>query len=91
MFPEHALSILIPVLVIGVLWVLVRHWILPFVLGFALAVALGPSARPLIADAWAAVVQVGNAVFGSGRDLGEPSSEEWDRRAPRRGSSEEIR
>ncbi len=77
MFPEHALSILIPVLVIGVLWVLVRHWILPFVLGFALAVALGPSARPLIADAWAGVVQAGNAVFGSDRDLGEPASEAW--------------
>ena len=91
MFPEHALSILIPVLVIGVLWVLVRHWILPFVLGFALAVALGPAARPLMADAWAGVVQAGNAVFGSGRDLGEPPSEEWDRRVPRRGSYEEIR
>jgi hypothetical protein len=91
MFPEHALSILIPVLVIGVLWVLVRHWILPFVLGFALAVALGPSARPLMGNAWAAVVQVGNAVFGSGGDLGEPPFEEWDRRAPRRGSYEEIR
>jgi hypothetical protein len=91
MFPEHALSILIPLLVIGVLWVLVRHWILPFVLGFALAVALGPSARPLVADTWAAVVQVGNALFGSGRDLDQPPSEEWDRRTPRRGSYEDVR
>ncbi len=80
---EHAISILVPLLVLGVLWVLVRHWILPFVLGFALAVALGPSARPVLASAWSAVVQVGDRVFGTGGDMGEPRPEEWDRRPPR--------
>ncbi len=69
----------------------VRHWILPFVLGFALAVALGPSARPLIAGAWAAVVQVGDAVFGPGGNTGDPRPEEWDRRAPQRGGYGEFR
>ena len=88
---EQAVSILIPILVLGVLWVLVRHWILPFVLGFALAVALGPSARPLMAGAWTAVVQVGDRMFGTGGDRDEPRPEEWDRRAPRRGGYEEFR
>jgi hypothetical protein len=46
MYAEHALSILIPLVVLAILWTLVRHWTLPFVLGFAFAVALGPSARP---------------------------------------------
>ncbi len=87
---EQAISILIPILVLGVLWVLVRHWILPFVLGFALAVALGPSARPLMTGAWAAVVQVGDRIFGAG-DVDEPRPEEWDRRPPRRGGYEEFR
>jgi hypothetical protein len=88
---EHAVSILVPLLVLGVLWVMVRHWILPFVLGFALAVALGPSARPLMASAWAAVVQVGNAIFDAGGSMDEPRPEEWDRRPPRRGGHEEFR
>jgi hypothetical protein len=87
----HAISILVPLLVLGVLWVLVRHWILPFVLGFALAVALGPSARPMLASAWSAVVQVGDRIFGAGRSMDEPHPEEWDRRAPRRGGYEEFR
>ncbi len=86
---EHAISILVPLLVLGVLWVLVRHWILPFVLGFALAVALGPSARPLMANAWSAVVQVGDTIFGTG-SLDEAHPEEWDRRSPRRGGYEEL-
>jgi hypothetical protein len=87
---EHAVSILVPLLVLGVLWVMVRHWILPFVLGFALAVALGPSARPLMASAWAAVMQVGNTIFDTG-SLDEPRPEDWDRRPPRRGGYEEFR
>ncbi len=90
MYTEHAISILIPLLVLGVLWVMVRHWILPFVLGFALAVALGPSARPLMASAWAAVVQVGDTIFGAGGDMDEVHPEEWDRRSPRRGGYEEF-
>lgn len=64
----NAVSILVPILVLVVLWTLVRHWILPFVLGFALAVALGPSARPMVANAWDAVAEAGNAVFGRFRD-----------------------
>ena len=88
---EHAISILIPILVLGVLWVMVRHWILPFVLGFALAVALGPSARPLLASAWGAVVQVGDTVFGTGGGMEEPRQEDWDRRPSRRGGYEEFR
>src|SRR5687768_12982857 len=88
---EHAISILVPILVLGVLWVLVRHWILPFVLGFALAVALGPSARPILAGAWATVVQVGDRIFGTDGDMGEPRPEDWDRRALRRGVHEEFR
>ena len=59
MITEHALSVLIPLVVLAVLWTLVRHWILPFVLGFALAVALGPSAPPMMASAWATVAGVG--------------------------------
>jgi hypothetical protein len=88
---EHAVSFLIPLLVLGVLWVLVRHWILPFVLGFALAVALGPSARPMLASAWSAVVQVGDRIFGTGSTMDEPRPGEWDQRAPRRGGYEEFR
>jgi len=65
---ESLVSILIPLLVLVVLWTLVRHWILPFVLGFALAVALGPSARPLIADAWGAVASFGDRIFGRDRE-----------------------
>ena len=88
---EHAISILVPILVLGVLWVLVRHWILPFVLVFALAVALGPSARPLMTGAWAALVQVGDRIFGTGCDVDEPRPEEWERLLPRRGGYEEFR
>ena len=68
MSAENAVSILVPLLVLAVLWTVVRHWILPFVLGFALAVALGPSARPLMASASAPVADVGGAVFGEFRD-----------------------
>ena len=68
MYAENAALVLVPLLVLAVLWTVVRHWILPFVLGFALAVALGPSARPLMASAWAAVADVGGAVFGEFRD-----------------------
>jgi hypothetical protein len=68
MSAENAVSILVPLLVLAVLWTVVRHWILPFVLGFALAVALGPSARPLMANAWAAVADAGGAVLGGLRD-----------------------
>ena len=77
MYAEQALSILIPVVVLAVLWTLVRHWILPFVLGFALAVALGPSARPLMASAWAAVANVGEAIFGA-----DPRERYLERRGP---------
>ena len=70
MSAENAVSVLIPVLVLAVLWTVVRHWILPFVLGFALAVALGPSARPMLANAWDAVANVGYAIFGSAREDG---------------------
>ena len=69
MSAENAVSILVPLLVLAVLWTVVRHWILPFVLGFALAVALGPSARPLMASAWAAVAGVGETVLGGFRDI----------------------
>ncbi len=84
MYTEHAVSILVPILVLAVLWVVVRHWIIPFVLGFALAVALGPSARPLLASAWASVAQVGDTIFGTDRDMDEPGHGEWERRAPTR-------
>jgi hypothetical protein len=70
MSAENAVSVLIPVLVLAVLWTVVRHWILPFVLGFALAVALGPSARPMLANAWDAVANVGYAIFGSAGEHG---------------------
>ena len=80
---EHALSVLIPLVVLAVLWTLVRHWILPFVLGFALAVALGPSARPLMASAWAGVANVGEAIFGRSRaDIADPREPYLDRRGP---------
>ena len=83
MYAEHALSILIPLVVLAILWTLVRHWILPFVLGFALAVALGPSARPLMASAWAAVANVGEALFGQSRnDIADPREPYLDRRGP---------
>src|SRR4051812_27832668 len=80
---EHALSVLIPLAVLAVLWTLVRHWILPFVLGFALAVALGRSARPLMASAWAAVANVGEAIFGRSRDdIADRREPYLDRRGP---------
>ena len=83
MYAEHALSILIPLVVLAILWTLVRHWILPFVLGFALAVALGPSARPMMASAWAAVANVGEALFGRSRDdIADPREPYLDRRGP---------
>ncbi len=91
MYAEHAVSLLVPLLVLGVLWVMVRHWILPFVLGFALAVALGPSARPLMASAWAAVAQVGDTIFGTAGDMDQPRPEELYRRPVRRGGYEEFR
>jgi len=80
---EHALPVLIPLIVLAVLWTLVRHWILPFVLGFALPVALGPSTRPLMASAWAAVANVGEALFGRSRDdIADPREQYLDRRGP---------
>ncbi len=75
---ESLAAIVIPLLVLAVLWTVVRHWILPFVLGFALAVALGPAARPMLAGAWSAVAGVGDAVFGTRRD--EPYDGGWERR-----------
>jgi len=93
MYAEHAVSVLIPLLVLAVLWTVVRHWILPFVLGFALAVALGPSARPLMASAWAAVAGAGEAVFGSRdearRDIAEPRVWRPDRGVPAPGRYED--
>jgi hypothetical protein len=85
MYTDQAVSILIPLLVLAVLWVVVRHWIIPFVLGFALAVALGPSARPLLASVWSSVAQVGDAIFGTRHEAAEPRRDEWDRRPARRG------
>jgi hypothetical protein len=85
MYAEHAISALVPLVVLVVLWTVVRHWILPFVLGFALAVALGPSARPLMASAWAAVANVGEAMFGPRGDMAEPRPWSPDRRGPRLG------
>lgn len=87
----HAVPILIPILVLGVLRMLVRHWIPPFALGFAPAVALGPSARPMLASAWSAVVQVDDGIFGTDSSMDEPRPEERDRHAPRRGGYEEFR
>jgi hypothetical protein len=57
----------------------------------ALAVALGPSARPLMASAWAAVVQRGDTIFGTGGNVDEHRYEDWDRRAPRRDGYEVFR
>ena len=86
MITEHAVSILIPLIVLAVLWTLVRHWILPFVLGFALAVALGPSARPMMASAWVTVAGVGESLFGrSPDDIGDPRERYLDRRGPAAG------
>src|SRR5215212_7107997 len=82
MTTEHAGSVLIPLIVLAVLWTVVRHWILPFVLGFALAVALGPSARPMMASAWATVANVGEAMFGPRSDMAEPRPWSPDRRRP---------
>ena len=76
---ENLISILIPVLVLAVLWTVVRHWILPFVLGFALAVALGPSARPMLESAWDAITHVGDRIFRGG-----PRDEEVFERSPER-------
>ncbi len=89
MYAEHAISILVPLIVLAVLWTMVRHWILPFVLGFALAVALGPSARPLMASAWAAVANVGEAMFGPHGDMAEPRPWSSDRRGPGPGGYDE--
>src|SRR4051795_2119203 len=82
MTTEHAGSVLIPLIVLAVLWTVVRHWILPFVLGFALAVALGPSARPMMASAWATVANVGKAIFGPRADIADPRELYLDRRGP---------
>ncbi len=79
MTAEHAVSILVPLVVLAVLWTVVRHWILPFVLGFALAVALGPSARPLMAGAWAAVANVGEAMFGPRNEPADPRERSFER------------
>jgi hypothetical protein len=82
-YAEHVLSVLIPLVVLAILWRAVRHWILPFVLGFVLAVALGPSARPMIASAWATVANVGEALFGRSRDdIADPRERYPDRRGP---------
>src|SRR3954454_23519502 len=86
---EHALSVLIPLVVLAVLWTLVRHWILSFVLGFALAVALGPSARPLLASAWAGVANVGKAIFGPRADIADPRELYLDRRGPAHGRDDD--
>ena len=78
-------ALVIPLLVIAVLWTLLRHWILPFVLGFALAVALGPSARPLLATSWEAIARVGDSIFGAGargREDFEERERYQDRREP---------
>ena len=94
MITEHAVSVLVPLLVLVVLWTVVRHWILPFVLGFALAVALGPSARPMMASAWATVANVGETLFGRSRDdIADPRERYLDRRgpAPGRYDDEETR
>ncbi|HLM23356.1 MAG TPA: hypothetical protein VK390_17765, partial [Propionibacteriaceae bacterium] len=65
---------------------LVRPWILPFVLGFALAVALGPSARPLMASASATVAGVGETLFGRSRDdIGDMRERYLDRHGPAAG------
>src|SRR4051812_21773413 len=93
MFTEHAVPVLIPLIVLAVLWTVVRHWILPFVLGFALAVALGPSARPMMASAWATVAGVGESLFGRSRDdIADPRERYLDRRgsAPGRYDDEET-
>ena len=83
MYAEHAVSVLVPLLVLAVLWTVVRHWILPFVLGFALAAALGPSARPLMASAWEAVADVGGVIFGGFRgDMADPRGRYPERRGP---------
>ena len=99
MYAEHAVSVLVPLLVLAVLWTVVRHWILPFVLGFALAVALGPSARPLMAGAWEAVASVGGAIFGPRGQMADPRERSSDRepyseryprhRGPGQGTSDE--
>ena len=78
-------ALVIPLLVTAVLWTLLRHWILPFVLGFALAVALGPSARPMLATSWEAIARVGDSIFGTssrGRDEFEAPERYQDRREP---------
>jgi hypothetical protein len=82
MITEHAVSVLVPLLVLVVLWTVVRHWILPFVLGFVLAVALGPSARPMMASAWATVAGVGETLFGPRSDVADPREPYLDRRGP---------
>lgn len=79
MAPENILALLVPIVVLIVLWTVVRHWILPFVLGFALAVALGPSARPLMSGAWSLIAGAGDRMFGDGAPPAE-----WEERRPRR-------
>ena len=54
-------------------------------LSFIPAVALGTCGPPLMAGAWAAVAQVGDAIFVTGSDMDEPPPEYWDQRTPRRG------
>jgi hypothetical protein len=82
MYAEHTLSVLVPLVVLAVLWAVVCHWILPFVLGFARAVALGPSARPLMASAWMAVANVGEVIFNPRSDGANPHEPYLDRRGP---------
>jgi len=89
---ENLAYIIIPLLVLAVLWTMVRHWILPFVLGFALAVALGPSARPMLASAWDAIASVGDALFRGGPrggDAIEPRERYLERGEPGRGRYDE--
>lgn len=80
---DNIASIIIPVLVLVILWALVRQWILPFVLGFALAVALGPSARPMLTSAWDSIATVGDAIFRGGPRSADPV--EPEDRSPERG------
>ena len=50
-----------------------------------MAVALGPSARPLMASAWAAVANVGEAIIGPRTDIADPREPYLDRRGPAHG------
>jgi hypothetical protein len=84
MSADTAVAVFVPLVVLAILWTVVRHWILPFVLGFALAVALGPSARPLLAGAWELVANAGDAIFGSREPEYDPRGWEPERRPPPR-------